>query len=227
MRAPREAPAVTTTEVAKPEPAKTEPAAVAKDEPVADEPVAAAKPDEPVAATAKADEPVAAKDVPAKAEVAPVTPPNLAPTAGTPAITEPLAVPGRPKLVDVRIDSKPSGATVMLVDRGKTTFLGTTPISTAVDGSRKYDLVFTYPNKPTQLKPRSIEHQPRRGRRSAGKPGEGREARGEGDRAVAWARPKPQIVTEREDRRRAGGRGVLMISASRRARSSSTARRPG
>nr|MBA3454599.1 hypothetical protein [Deltaproteobacteria bacterium] len=60
------------------------------------------------------------------------------------------AIAARPVFVDVRIDSKPTGATVMLVDRGKQTFLGTTPISTAVDPSRAYEIVFSHPRRPTQ-----------------------------------------------------------------------------
>ncbi len=87
----------------------------------------------------------------APAAVAAVTPPNLAaaPSITTPAPTA-AAIAGRPTLVDIRIDSKPSGATVTLVDRGKQTFLGTTPISTAVDPSRAYDVVFSHPRRPTQ-----------------------------------------------------------------------------
>lgn len=57
----------------------------------------------------------------------------------------------KPVFVDVRIDSTPSGADVSLVDRGKTTFLGTTPINASVDPSRSYDVVFTFANKPTQV----------------------------------------------------------------------------
>lgn len=54
-------------------------------------------------------------------------------------------------LVDVRIDSTPSGAQVLLVDRGKTQLVGNTPVNATVDASREYDLVFTYPNRPTQV----------------------------------------------------------------------------
>ena len=55
------------------------------------------------------------------------------------------------KLADVRIDSKPTGATVMLIDNGKTSFLGTTPIATSLDPSRAYDVVFTLQGRPTQM----------------------------------------------------------------------------
>jgi hypothetical protein len=99
-------------------------------------------------------EPVATVDSVAQVEEAPAV-----------AITEaakPVPTPaGQPVFVDVRIDSQPAGATVMIVDRGKTAFLGTTPLRTAVDPSRQYDLVFTYTNKPTQLEhldPKATQH---------------------------------------------------------------------
>ena len=53
----------------------------------------------------------------------------------------------------MRIDSKPAGATVMLVDNGKTSFLGSTPLATSLDPSRKYDVIFTAPGRPTQMAP--------------------------------------------------------------------------
>lgn len=75
------------------------------------------------------------------------------PTPASPANVEPAAAAetaARPAmLVDVRIDSTPSGATVTLVDRGTPQFVGTTPVNATVDASREYDLVFTYPNKAT------------------------------------------------------------------------------
>ncbi len=55
------------------------------------------------------------------------------------------------QLVDVRIDSKPAGATVMLVDNGKTSFLGSTPVAASLDPSRAYDVIFTLENHPTQM----------------------------------------------------------------------------
>ena len=53
-------------------------------------------------------------------------------------------------LVDVRIDSKPAGATVMLVDDGKSSFLGTTPVATSLDASRAYDVVLTLDGRKTE-----------------------------------------------------------------------------
>ena len=137
-------------------PVKTEPAAAKVDEP-------AAKADEPAA---KADEPAA------KAEPAPIAKPVAKPEPVAVAKAEPVAVAkaepvavakaaaavrevqttrGVVKLADVRIDSKPSGATVMLVDNGKTSFLGTTPLATSLDPSRAYDVIFTIQGKPTQM----------------------------------------------------------------------------
>ncbi|HET9627566.1 MAG TPA: hypothetical protein VFP84_39690, partial [Kofleriaceae bacterium] len=67
------------------------------------------------------------------------------------AAAAPVVEPAPVALVDVRIDSTPRGATVTLVDRGKTQLVGNTPISVAFDPSREYDLVFSYPNKPTKI----------------------------------------------------------------------------
>jgi|GEM_PF-1844494 len=152
------APAVALPTEAKTDEAKTDEAKT--DEAKTDE----AKPEAVAAEPAKADEakaePVAAE--PAKTEPAKVEPTKVA--AVEPAKTSvlggavdsmPSTTTAAPKVtktfVDVRIDSTPSGATVMLVDRGKTSFLGTTPISASVDPSRSYDIVFTYANKPTQV----------------------------------------------------------------------------
>ncbi len=143
-----------TADLAKTEPTKIAPADGEAAVAGASEPanVAAATGDvaqtEPATATA---EPATA---PAKAEPA-VAVPNLAaaavPAAAVPAVAAPVITNGKTVFVDVRLDSKPSGATVMLVDRGKTMFLGTTPISTALDPSRQYDVVFTYKDRPTVL----------------------------------------------------------------------------
>ena len=112
----------------------------------------------PVAAPANlAVEPAIPQPIDAMGRAAPgrVPTPGLLASHVEPATTEPEPIQIEPTpsvtLVDIRIDSTPVGATVMIVDRGKTAFLGATPISTAVDASRQYDLVFTYANKPTQL----------------------------------------------------------------------------
>lgn len=133
----------------------------------ADEPV---KTDEP-----KTEEPakVAATEEPAKAEPAKTEEPKTEPTTVAAAVAPTKPAPAndsvlggaveslpatttapktaKPVFVDVRIDSTPSGADVSLVDRGKTTFLGTTPISASVDPSRSYDVIFTYANKAPQV----------------------------------------------------------------------------
>jgi hypothetical protein len=87
--------------------------------------------------TASAAASVAASDVATSGVAAPSP---AAPIAPTP-----------PALIDVRIDSIPSGATVMLVDRGKTQLVGNTPVAAAIDPSRNYDLVFTYAGRPTKI----------------------------------------------------------------------------
>ncbi|MEJ7599356.1 MAG: hypothetical protein WKG01_15725 [Kofleriaceae bacterium] len=125
---------------------------------------------------------------PAEAAPAAVVPAAAAEPAPTAPVAAPEAPPvaARAALVDVRIDSRPAGATVMIVDRGKTSFLGTTPISTAVDPSRQYDLVFTYASKPTQLEhldPAATQHL----EVTLGKPGA---------KSIAVQRPEPVVVEQ-------------------------------
>jgi hypothetical protein len=79
--------------------------------------------------------------------------------AVAPALTNDVPAPSAPAdvtapavaFVDIRIDSNPSGATAVLDDNGKTSFLGTTPLATSLDPSRQYDIVFTYDDRPTQM----------------------------------------------------------------------------
>jgi hypothetical protein len=129
-------------------PAKEDHAAVAATEP------APAPTPAPAAVPAPAPAPAA---VPAPAVITappPATAPEVAPPAPVAAPTDVHEVKttrGVVKLVDVRIDSKPAGATVMLVDNGKTSFLGTTPVAASVDPSRAYDVIFTLENHPTQM----------------------------------------------------------------------------
>jgi hypothetical protein len=84
-----------------------------------------------------------------------------APATTSTAVHEVPAPNGAVKLVDVRVDSTPSGATVMLVDNGKTTFLGTTPVSASLDPARAYDVVVTLEGHPTQMAhvdPAKLQH---------------------------------------------------------------------
>jgi hypothetical protein len=81
------------------------------------------------------------------ASVAPVA----VPARVAPAPAAAIVAPAPPALVDVRIDSTPSGATVTLVDRGRTQLVGTTPVDAAVDPSREYDLVFSHAGGPPRL----------------------------------------------------------------------------
>jgi hypothetical protein len=71
---------------------------------------------------------------------APAPTPTFAPIV-TPA-PAPAPAPRTPH-VTVRIESRPAGATAMIVDDGKPSVLGTTPIDTEVDASRSYELVVT------------------------------------------------------------------------------------
>lgn len=121
--------------------ANAEPAPVAK---IAPAPTATIEP----AATKKPEPAATGKPAPA--------PPNLSSNVATPSGGAPPApvdtAAKAAMLVDVRIDSTPSGATVTLVDRGKSQFVGKTPVNATLDTSREYDLVFTFPNKATQQK---------------------------------------------------------------------------
>ncbi len=77
---------------------------------------------------------------PAAMAPAPVVAPVPAPTV-TPAVN----------LVDVRVDSIPTGATVTLIDGGRHQPVGNTPISVSLDPSREYDLMFSSPNKQNRI----------------------------------------------------------------------------
>ena len=157
--------------------AATEPAAPSADEPVAAEPPtkeealakqAAAQAESAAAMTQDAPPTAAAKldEKPAKADVKAEPAKEAAPAKDAPVAVKAVSTSGAPapvreirtsqgviKQVDVRIDSKPTGATVMLVDNGKTSFLGSTPLATSLDPSRTYDVIFTYPGRPTQMAP--------------------------------------------------------------------------
>jgi hypothetical protein len=99
-------------------------------------------PPPPIVTAAPAPAPVAAPAAPAPVQVA---------VAEPAVVHEVQTTRGIVKLVDVRIDSAPSGATVMLVDNGKTSFLGTTPVSASVDPARAYDVIFTLSGHATQM----------------------------------------------------------------------------
>jgi hypothetical protein len=85
-------------------------------------------------------------------ETAHVAPPAIPAAAIAPAITAPTPAPA-PKqiaLVDVRVESTPPGATVTLVDNGKSSFIGTTPVDASVDPTRSYDIVLTRDGQPSR-----------------------------------------------------------------------------
>jgi len=139
-------------------------------------------------------------------------------------------IAGAPLLVDVRIDSTPSGATVTMVDRGKSQFVGKTPISAALDASREYDLMFTFPNKATQLEhlnPKTNRHiaVTQAVHASAAKPADGaprRVERASVERAAspparkAPSGPAPASAVKNADNAEdepALGEGTLMVSS--------------
>jgi hypothetical protein len=188
-------------------------------------------PPAPLAPTVTVAPAVAAPEASGTAAAAPLAasaPPAPAAPAGAAAAALPAA-PAAPDLVDVRIDSIPAGATVMLVDRGRTQLIGDTPVDTAVDPSREYDLVFTSASAPPH-----VEHlDPRTTRRvevALGKQ-DGAIAPADAPRQVEHAaiertpaehaparpsRPRPEPRSEPRSESRAEpavGQGTLMISS--------------
>jgi len=128
----------------------------------------------------------------------------------------PAAVPS--KFVDVVLVSSPAGATVTLVDRGKTTFIGTTPVATALDPSRRYELIFSHPSLPTHVE--SID--PSTTHRVDVKLGQA--ARAESPRPAAArprtesrveqaAAPAPEKVVAEKAPAAPAGDGILMIAS--------------
>ena len=114
----------------------------------------AEQPQPPAPATAPAEPAPAPAAVPAPAPAAvpaPAPAAVAAPAAEPAPVHEVKTTQGVVKLVDVRIDSHPTGATVMLVDNGKTSFLGTTPVEASIDPSRGYDVILTLEGRTTQM----------------------------------------------------------------------------
>jgi hypothetical protein len=204
-----------------PEPNAHEPSAPSSPEPAealestAVAPAAAA----PAAAAPATAAPVAAAPAPAApvaAAPAPAAPTLAAPASAAPAPAAPIvpaAEQALPALVDVRIDSTPSGATVTLVDRGKSQFVGMTPVNAAVDPSREYELVVSHDNrlpqrvhldaKTTRRVAVALERRPRVERAERSERAERAEGAGRVERAER---------TERTERAQAG-EGTLMISS--------------
>ena len=143
--APEAAAPAPAPEVAPPPPA---PEAAAPTPPPAPE---AAPTPAPPALEAAPPTPVAAATAPTSGAWLAAPSEAQAPASPPPPIVEPPPARAVPVLVDVRIDSIPSGAEVVLVDRGRTQLVGNTPIDTALDPSRAYDLVFTAQNLPPHV----------------------------------------------------------------------------
>lgn len=88
----------------------------------------------------------------APATSAPAVAPTSSPAPTSPPTSpapRPAKSPAAPAFVEIRIDSQPSGATVTLIDRGKTQYVGNTPVNVAVDPSREYDLVVSHRDRPS------------------------------------------------------------------------------
>jgi PEGA domain len=83
------------------------------------------------------------------AEPAPAPTPTVQPSA--PDVHDVQTTRGVVHLADVRIDSKPAGASVTLLDGDKRSFLGTTPLATSLDPSRVYQLELSMAGHPDQV----------------------------------------------------------------------------
>ena len=158
--------------------------------------------------------------------VAPAGEPAVDPAPPAPAAP---AAPVAPAFVDVRIDSTPAGATVVLVDRGKTTFLGTTPMTASVDPVRSYELVFSYGDDAPRIEafdPLATQHvsvelgaraQPAKAKDKKRERAERPERPERTDKRVAKAVEAPAAPRAKAAPAAAaagaGGHGVLMVSA--------------
>jgi hypothetical protein len=189
---------VTTPAAIEPAPAAAAPEArTPSPEATAPSPEATAPSPEATAPSPEATAPSPEATAPSPEATAPSPEAAATPQEATVPSAEPIIEPAKPPaLVEVRIDSTPSGATVMLVDRGKSQFVGTTPVNAAVDPSREYDLVFSWASRPAQQ-----EHlDPRATRRIAATLGK---------RAAAGR----ENGAPRRGERTEAGEGTLMISS--------------
>ncbi|MEO8844015.1 MAG: hypothetical protein ABI591_11240 [Kofleriaceae bacterium] len=92
------------------------------------------------------------KSPPASINVAAAfTPPTIV-VAPTPVVQPAPAPAHAAKLVEVRLESTPPGATATLLDTstGNSTPLGTTPVEASVDPSKNYDVRFELEGRPSQ-----------------------------------------------------------------------------
>ncbi len=83
------------------------------------------------------------------------------PPAPAPIVAPAPAAPAAPKLVEVRLDSTPPGATATLLSNGISTPLGSTPVEASIDPAKSYDVVFAFagqPSKVEHLDPSATQH---------------------------------------------------------------------
>ena len=83
--------------------------------------------------------PLAAKPAPAQVVAAPTVTPIIVTPVAPAVIVKPVVI--QPVLVDVRIDSQPSGGTATLIDGPNATQLGATPLAVSLDPKRSYDVM--------------------------------------------------------------------------------------
>jgi PEGA domain len=82
---------------------------------------------------------LAAKPAPAQVVAAPTVTPIVVTPVAPAVIVKPVVI--QPVLVDVRIDSQPSGGTATLIDGPNATQLGATPLAVSLDPKRSYDVM--------------------------------------------------------------------------------------
>jgi hypothetical protein len=89
-----------------------------------------------------------------------VTPPK--PARAPIVVIAPIETPTPPSpQIQITFESTPPGATVTLVDNGKPSYIGTTPVEAAVDVTHRYDIVYTrdgYVTRVTALDPSTTRH---------------------------------------------------------------------
>ena len=103
---------------------------------------AAKKSAPPAAAPAPVAAPIAAPAV--VAEPAPAEEAIAEPAPAAEAVVEPIAEPiAAPSLVSIRFESRPAGASVVLVEDGQTIPLGAAPVDRTLDPSKRYEVMFS------------------------------------------------------------------------------------
>jgi hypothetical protein len=68
-------------------------------------------------------------------------------------VPPPVVAPAASPMVGVTFQSTPPGATVTLVDNGRPSYIGTTPVEATIDATHRYDIVYTLDGFKTRVTP--------------------------------------------------------------------------